>query len=387
MGRMPHRMRGGSILLILFLLMQGCAGIRINRSLRAAPYDWLMYGGATSRVNQSGSSVTPPLAEVWEYNALAGIHGAPLVRDSVVLVVTLHGEIQAVNLANGERIGYMALESAVEGTPVWDGSNVYVASASGTETIACIGIRGGERWWVGQYGPIESSPLVIGELLYVTTLEGMLCCINKSDGIELWRFETREKEKRKPIRSSPASDGAVIIFGSDDGGIYAVERTSGKLRWKYQTEASVFAAPIVTREMCIVGSLDGFVYAIELNSGKLVWKYKTGSKIYGAAAATDSMVYVGSADGRLLALKVNSGERVWSFSARSVISSAPLIAGDLLYVGSMDRTLYALRSETGEKLWQYDAPGRIRVSPVIWGDLLLLTVEDKLLIALKQVQR
>jgi outer membrane protein assembly factor BamB len=380
-------MRGGSILLILFLLMQGCAGIRINRSLRAAPYDWLMYGGATSRVNQSGSSVTPPLAEVWEYNALAGIHGAPLVRDSVVLVVTLHGEIQAVNLANGERIGYMALESAVEGTPVWDGSNVYVASALGTETIACIGIRDAGRLWVGQYGPIESSPLVMGELLYVTTLDGILYCINKSDGIELWRLETREKEKRKPIRSSPASDGTVIVFGSDDGGIYAVERTSGKLRWKYQTEASVFAAPIVTREMCIVGSLDGFVYAIELNSGKLVWRYHTGSKIYGAAAATDSMVYVGSADGRLLALKINSGDRVWSFSARSVISSAPLIAGDLLYVGSMDRTLYALRSETGEKLWQYDAPGRVRVSPVIWGDLLLLTVEDKLLIALKPVQR
>lgn len=379
----------GKVAIVVAILasFSGCAGIRIARPLRAAPYDWLTYGGATSRVNQSGSAVAPPLEEVWEYNAMGGIHGTPLVRDSVVLVVTLHGEIQAVNLSNGERIGYMVLESAVEGTPVWDGLYAYVASALGTETLACIGLRNAERRWVGQYGPIETSPLLFGELLYVTTLNGILYCLNKSDGTELWRFEVGEKEKRKPIRSSPASDGAVIVFGSDDGFIYAVERTSGTLRWKHQTGASVFATPIVTRELCIVGSLDGSVYAIQVSSGKLSWKYDTGSKIYGAAAASDTMVYVGSADGRLHALRIDSGERVWSFSARSVISSAPLVAGDILYVGSLDRTLYALRRQTGEKLWQYEAPGRIKVSPVIWGDLLLLTSEDRLLIALRPVQQ
>ena len=378
--------RVAAILVAMASLIQGCAGIRLDRALSETPYDWLTFGGAASRVNRSGSVVPPPLQAVWEYNALAGIRGTPLVKDSVVLVVTLNGEIQAVHLTTGERIGYMVLESAVAGTPVWDDSFAYVACALGSETLTCIGLRNAERRWARDYGSIESSLLLHGELLYVTTLDGILYCIKNSDGSELWKFETAEKEKRKPIRSSPASDGAVIAFGSDDAYIYAVDRTGGRLRWKHQTGASIFATPVIAHDVCIVGSLDGFVYALQMSNGQLLWKHDTRSRIYAAAAEADSVVYIGSADGRLHALRIDTGTRLWSFSAGSVISSAPLVAGDVLYVGSLDRTLYALNRHTGEKLWQYEAPGRIRVSPVIWGDVLLLTSEDKFITAMRPAQ-
>ncbi|MBM4159870.1 MAG: hypothetical protein FJ217_02095 [Ignavibacteria bacterium] len=387
MNAIQRTTRVAAILVATASLIQGCAGIRLDRGLREAPYDWLTFGGAASRVNQSGSVAAPPLQAVWEYNALAGIRGTPLVKDSVVLVVTLSGEIQAVHLTTGERVGYMVLQSAVAGTPVWDSSFAYVPCALGSETLTCIGLRNAERRWARDYGSIESSLLLHGELLYVTTLDGIFYCIKKSDGMELWKFETAEKGKRKPIRSSPASDGTAITFGSDDAYLYAVERTSGKLRWKYQTGASIFATPVIAHDICVVGSLDGLVYALQMGTGKLLWKYDTRSKIYAeAAAAADSVVYIGSADGQLHALRIDSGARLWSFSAGSVISSAPLIAGDVLYVGSLDRILYALNRQTGEKLWQYEAPGRIRVSPVIWGDVLLLTSEDKFITAMRPAQ-
>jgi len=371
-----------SISLMLLCCFSGCAGIRISRPFAKSPSDWLLYGGAPTRVNCIPETMNPPLKELWQYNALAGISSTPLVRDSLMLIGTLNGELQAVNLATGDRVGYVVLESAVAGTPVWDGINVYVPSAAGTETLACIELRSGQREWVMKYGPIESSLLLYGELLYVTTLDGILYCINKSDGTEVWRFETQDEARRKPIRSSPASDGAVVTFGSDDGFIYAVERASGKLRWKYETGASVFATPVIVEDKCIVGSLDGTVYAIDVPTGNLVWKYDTGSTIYGAAAANEALVYLGCADGKLHALTIGSGARAWTFSAQGVIDCAPLVAGEILYMGSLDRTLYALRASSGEELWHFDAPGRIRVSPVIWGTMLFLTSEDKYVLAL-----
>jgi len=375
-----------SIVVLLICCVPGCAGIRINRPIAKSPWDWVMYGGTPARANYVLSTIHPPLKELWEYNALAGISSTPLVRDSLMLVGTLNGELQAVHLATGDRLGYIVLESAVAGTPVWDGIHVYVPSASGTETLVRIALRNGKREWVMNYGPIESSPLLYGELLYVTTLKGILYCIKKLDGTEVWRFETSDEARRKPIRSSPASDGAVIVFGSDDGCIYAVERTTGKLRWKYETGASIFATPIIAEGKCIVGSLDGTVYAVDVVRGNLVWEHNTGSKIYGAAAADEALVYVGCADGTLHALRIDSGAQAWMFTAQSVIDCAPLVAGQVLYVGSLDRTLYALRASSGEEIWHFDAPGRIRVPPVIWGSMLLLTCEDKFVLALKPAQ-
>ncbi len=382
-----HRWLCLAIFSTLIFLASGCGSIRIQRSLAPKPYDWLTYGGAPSRTNESFSTVMPPLKPMWEYDALAGISGTPLVKDSVVIVGTLRGELHAINIATGNRMGYAVMESAVSGTPVWDGGYVYVACALGTETLLCMSLRDGMRRWTGKYGPIETSPLVVGEFLYVVTLDGVLECLKKADGLEFWKYELGEKDVRKPVRSSPATDGEVIVFGSDGGGIYAVERLSGKLRWEYQATTSIFATPVLSNGMCVVGAIDGVLYALDTRTGELRWKYETGTRIFAPAAATQKQIFIGTADGKVTALSLESGKKLWSFSCRSVVSCAPLVAGDILYVGSQDRNLYALRVATGEKLWQYEAPGRIKVSPVIWGDMMLLTYEDRYIAALKPVQQ
>ena len=376
-----------AVFVVLILLASGCGGIRIQRNLAQNPYDWLMYGGSPSRTNESSSTVMPPLKPIWEYDALAGISGTPLVRDSVVLVGTLRGELHAINIVTGDRMGYAVMESAVSGTPVWDEGYVYVACALGTEPLLCMSLRDGTRKWTGKYGPIETSPLVVGEFLYVVTLDGVLECLKKADGLEFWKYEFAEKELRKPVRSSPATDGEVIVFGSDGGGIYAVERLSGKLRWKYQATASIFATPVLSSGVCVVGAIDGVLYALDTRTGELRWKYETGTRIFAPAAATQNQIFIGTADGKVTALSLESGKKLWTFSSRSVVSCAPLVAGDILYVGSQDRNLYALRVATGEKIWQYEAPGRIKVSPVIWKDVMLLTYEDRYISALKTAQQ
>ncbi len=374
------------VLVALAALIQaaaGCGGIRIERRYEQRSYDWLMYGGAPDRTNQSHSIVSPPLKPVWEYNALGGISGTPLVKDSIVIVGTLHNELHAIRLSNGEELGTVSLESAAAGTPVWDGNYVYVPGALGMETVASFSLRDGKRQWSARYGPAESSLLLIGEFLYATTLDGVLVCLKKLDGTEFWKFEPAEKELRKPARSSPASDGEVIAFGSDDGWIFAVERLTGKLRWKYQGGASIFATPVLWEGICVVGSVNGVVYAVDTRTGELRWKYDTGSRIYAPAAASGSKALICAANGKVIALSLDSGKQIWSFSARSVVSSAPLIDGEIVYVGSLDRKLYALRLQTGEELWHYEMEGRIKVSPVIWGDFLLLTSEDKYITAFR----
>jgi eukaryotic-like serine/threonine-protein kinase len=373
-------------LLIAFLLsgfVVGCEGLQIDRPMKMSALDWTTFGGGPTRSNQSSSSVTPPLKQIWQYDAGSGIMATPLVSDSILMISTLKGELHAVDIRTGKRIGYITLDGAVTGTPVWNRTAVYLPISTEDETIESIDINDGSRNWRAKFGQSESSPLLYDKRLYVTSLNGNLYCINYVNGDEIWKFETAAESVRKPIRSSPATDGSVVVFGCDDGVLYAVDRSSGKEAWKFSTGESIFASPVIARERVVVGSLDGRVYCLEARSGKLCWSFDTKSKVYGAASSNDTLVFVGTADGHCYALNVENGSVVWEFTAKSVINSAPLVTKDLLYVGSIDKNLYVLDIHTGRMVWHYEAEGRIKVSPVIWNGTLLVTSEDNYVTAFK----
>jgi outer membrane protein assembly factor BamB len=371
------------ISILLSGLLSSCQGLQIDRSIKAGPTDWGTLGGSPSRVNQSASSANPPLREIWQYDAGSGIAAMPLARDNILVVCTLKGELHAVDLRTGKRIGYIAVDGAVTGTPVWNGTTVYIPISTEDETVESVNVHDGSRNWRAKLGQSESSPLLFDKCLYVTTLNGVLYCLNSANGDEIWKFQTETEDARKPIRSSPATDGDLIIFGSDNGVVYAVERASGIEKWRFKTGQSIFASPIITKQKVMVGSLDGRLYCLEIQTGKLVWSFDTKSKIFGSASTNDTLAFVGTTDGRCYALDVTNGSVVWTFDAKGVINSAPLVARNFLYVGSLDKNLYLLDIQTGKEIWRYEAQGRIKVSPIIWNGILLVTSEDNYVTALK----
>jgi outer membrane protein assembly factor BamB len=365
----------------LFLLLNGCSGLKMDRTFKMNNEDWLTYGGSAARTNESNSDLKGAATRQWQYDSRAGISATPLVADSVMIVGTLQGELHAVNMSDGKRFGYIVTEGSIVGTPVWRNGIVYVPLASGTETLVSYTLYNGAKYWSAKLGPIETSPIVLDKFIYVTTLKGTLHCMNVGDGKEVWKFDTQQEEKRKPIRSSPASDGETIVFGCDDGAIYAVDQGSGLLKWKFQTRESVVATPIVVGGRIVVGSLDGTVYCLDARKGTLCWRYQTHSRLYASASTNRSLVFVGSTDEFLYAIDLQNGSLVWKFKAHSVINSAPLVAKNRLYVCSLDKNLYALDLMTGKELWRIPADGRIRVSPVLWRGMLLLTSEDRVVTA------
>lgn len=369
------------VALAAVFLIGGCSGLRIKNAMVPRMGDWVMYGGSPSRANVSQATVRLPLFEVWQYNAQGGVSGTPVVRDDVVIVGTLHGEIQAAEVSSGRRLGYKVVEGAVVGTPVLDGSRVIYAMSATKESVASMDLGSGDRVWMFAAGPVESAPLLFDKSIFVTTLEGSLICIDKFKGEETWKYTPAEDDRS--IRSSPATDGTVIVFGSDNGFVYGVDRATGTQLWKTSVGGSVFASPIIIADLVVVGTIKGSIVGLEKTTGALRWTYATGSRIYSAAAGTQTVVYAGSSNGMLHALDARTGALLWNFEAKSVIASAPLVTSDVIFIGSLDKKLYALDAATGRELWQFEAEGRIRVSPVLYGDYLLVTSEDKYITALR----
>jgi len=343
-----------------------------------------MYGGGIGRTNVAHSSVDPPLAPLWEYDASAGFgpfSGA--IAGNNLFVGNLSGEVHVVDIPTGKGMGKYDFGTAIVGTPVVDRDLMYLALSRSEESLIAYNLVTAKIEWRARLGDIETSPLLMNKRLYVTSLEGSLICADSRNGEIVWRFTLPTNLRTRTIRSSPASDGVVVVFGCDDGDVYAVGIDDGKLRWTAKTGGSVLASPSVTLGKVFVGSLDNTFYAFDAGSGKLVWKQPLDAKIYSSQAVDDHAVFVGTSGRRVFCLDAQTGRVLWRAPTNSVVNAAPLVSGGAVYVGSLDKTLYAFDCASGELLWQYKSEGRIKTMPLATGQYLFLFAEDRSVIAFK----
>src|SRR5690348_655921 len=74
---------------------------------------------------------------------------------------------------------------------------------------------------------IRSSPVLRGDVVYATCLDGCLYAFDAKTGRERWRFQTGAA-----IHSTPSISESLVFTGSDDGALYALDRSSGRQVWK-----------------------------------------------------------------------------------------------------------------------------------------------------------
>ena len=239
---------------------------------------------------------------------------------------------------------------------------------------------GGAAWTFKTGGPIVTSPVIAGGVVYIASLDGHLHAIDQDSGAEKWKFKSR-----LPIASSPAVDGGTIYFVSSAGSIAALDAATGTPKWVFAIEYErrfeaknlhglpsaaqtipdawdIFtSSPAVARGKVYFGSGDGNVYAVDAATGVLQWKFPTGDVVHASPAVVDGMVYIGSWDSRLYALDAETGQPRWTFEAgqdpvihnQVGFQGSPAVVDGVVYVGCRDAHVYALDAATGRKKWDY----------------------------------
>lgn len=368
--------------MVVPLLIGACTQLRLERPLRQSGDDWGMYGGSGARANAASTVLVPPLSLAWEFDAGAGFGpSAAAVEDSVLFVSNLHGEVHAVDVLTGKQLGAHDFGASIFGTPIVDHEMLYVGLDDEDKTLLGYNLQTTAVEWQAKLGQTEASPLLLGDRLYVATLDGRLVNVNKNNGQVVWTFSLPEKARTTIVRSSPASDGKSVIFGSDCGTVYAVNIGDGKLRWSASARRSIIASPSIVGGKVYVGSLDSTFYCFDAETGKLLWSRPLGAKIYASQAVADGRVVVGCLGRTISCLGADDGRVLWSFEANGVVNAAPLISGGVVYTGCLGKTLYALDARNGAELWHYDTEGRIKTVPVIAKDRLFILAEDRSVLA------
>lgn len=143
---------------------------------------------------------------------------------------------------------------------------------------------------------LQTSPLVINGLLYISTYYNRVIALNLETGAEVWRYQVNVSafEKKKhwwPVLSQKDlhyNDGTIYMMASDCT-VYAFEAQSGEVQWtipdtcvdipgntgKYFGEHAplVFKDKLLVRASTQEGGGRGFLSAYDLNTRKLLWRW------------------------------------------------------------------------------------------------------------------
>jgi len=225
--------------------------------------------------------------------------------------------------------------------------------------------------WVYQppgTGAVESTPVVVNGIMYVTSGPTMVAALDLKSGKPLWEWTRPVGPSVLNLGFPRVNRGVAVLdnmvyVGTLDGYLFALDARAGIERWSVHVGEnpvghSITAAPLVVDDKVIVGisggeaGIRGFLDAYDAKTGKQAWRFYTipspgepGSEgwpgdswVHGGGATW----LTGSYDPALKLLYWGTGNPGpdWNGDSRK---------GDNLYTSS----LVAIDIETGKPRWHF----------------------------------
>ena len=184
------------------------------------------------------------------------------------------------------------------GSPAVVGDRLYIMGGSNAKQTAeefctCLSVKDGSKIWQtkfsttnGNYsdgwgGGPRSTPTVTDTSIYVLGSTGDLFCLNREDGIEVWKTNlVKEWGGAIPnwgYSESPlVDDGKVIVTPGNDGGMLALDAKTGKKVWQcseFKGKAgysSVVIAEVSGVKQYVQQTMESGV-GVRAKDGKLLW--------------------------------------------------------------------------------------------------------------------
>jgi outer membrane protein assembly factor BamB len=365
------------------------------------PTPWPMYGYDRERTHVAPYQLRPPYRRLWKIDGHDTLEFPPSVGFGRVYLAQQKGLFFALNARTGRvawrrDTGRCAASSPTIGKGVvYQGVMDFVpcpqARPGASGYVIAWDAETGRTRWKWNSAPVESSPLLVGNTLFVGTWDHGIYALNARNGHRRWRFGADDE-----VNTSAAYWKGTVYIASDGGTLYALDARTGRLRWSAGHAREFFyATPTISYGRVYIGSTDGTMYVYGAKSGKLLWARPLGSYVYGAAAVWKRRVFVGTYDGFFYSLDAATGDVKWKIDAPGAVHSAPTVMRGVVYYGicstcgaeaqrSVDRghdATIALDARTGHELWRF-ADGKY-ANPVVADSKRIYVTGQSHLYALK----
>jgi outer membrane protein assembly factor BamB len=358
---------------------------------------WPMFGRDESRdAALPSAALRPPYRRAWVVGGRSLIEFPPAIAYGHLYYADGGGRIYSVSTSTGLRDWrYDARRSSASTPAVGPHAHgtVYASflnrlgsrgKSTGDGVVVALAAGTGHVRWTAHVGASETSPLLVGDRLFVGGWDATISALDARSGRRLWTYRTGGA-----VKGGLAGAGGLVYAGSYDGHVYALDAASGRLVWRASGSPQLFghgtfyATPAVAYGRVYVGSTDGRMYSFGARSGRLRWSHHTGGYVYGSAAVWGGLVLVGSYDHRFYAFDAATGAVRWRFDARGPISGSATVIGGVVYFATLSGHTYGLDARSGRQLWSF-ADGKY--APAVSDGKLVYVAGYSILYALQPVR-
>lgn len=279
--------------------------------------------------------------EVWKTKIKESITAGVGVGSALVAVGTSEGKIHAFSSDSGSVQWVRQMSSEILATPVISGD--YVVVRTGDGKLAALSTNDGSILWsISRKLPKlslrgESAPLVMKNVVLAGFPDGFMVAVDLQTGRALWNLPVAfpkgrsEIERLSDIDSSPLLVGNNIYVTSYQDVTRALDMEQQKMAWR--ADVSSYHPLAYDASSLYITSKEGFVSQINRFDGTIVWTQE-GLKLRGVSApvSVGSYVAVSDSDGELYLLNKADGSFAGrhKLGAKSIVGQ-PIVQGQTLY--------------------------------------------------------
>ncbi len=303
--------------------------------------------------------------QLYRYPARGAIEARPAldVPRNQIYVVTEQGDVHALVASTGARRWTKRVDGPIRTTPVLTNDAIYVVTD--TDTVTALSREDGEQLWTYHRDPPEGFTISghagvtrAGNRLLSAFTDGTIAALDLAEGTAIWERDTSvdvdpSEDDGVPrfldVDTTPTVLGDVVYVASFAGGLYALELGNGGVLShdaRYGAVTAITAVPGPgddPADLLVLSSADAGVIGYDIELGETRWRHPITRGSPGVAVVVGPMVLVGESLGSFLALHVENGEELARLDAGHGFSASAAFAEGLGYVVSNGGALYALR--------------------------------------------
>jgi len=283
----------------------------------------------------------------WTAKLATAVYAEPVFDDAAVYVADRKGTIYALNKTDGKVLWQFDTGAEISSRPLLTADAIYVTTM--TRQLIAIDREGrGRKWLVAQPGQSSqmtikgsSSPVLYNGNIYVGYSDGTIVCHRTSDGSIVWSKPLTNRAARfTDVDSTPLIVNNVLYVSTLDDKTYALNPANGDMIWVANGGGPNDITPDAGR-LYVAGN--GRVVALDINTGKPLWEQDLKEPELSTPALKDGVLVVFSTKDKMYMLDANTGAVKFSRFLGKGTFGRPIIEDDVLYVLTNSSSLFSFK--------------------------------------------
>jgi len=291
----------------------------------------------------------------WRYPEKSNIkqvfYAPALIDGESIYVGDFANDFLKINISGTPRIDWTFTEAKgwYQGKATKDGDLIIVPNSD--RNVYAIDENGNLIWTHrGDFAYI-SEPLVVDEMVIVSSQDHKVVFLNKKDGTTI-----REVDLGGAVIAPPVYDPQTdsIFCGSLANEFVRIDRQSGEIVWRYDdngTLGSVWAEPIMVEGQLIFNDKTGKIISLSPETGLENWQLNAGGSMPAGLALIEGKGFVVALEDGTVTLYGLNQQAIWSRIVSGSVYNTPVVTDSMVLVG-------AIKGEKNKLVYAFDFQGQ-----------------------------